>query len=133
MPAEQSLNLSEGVHAPSRARAWLSEHTPHLPEDTVEDALLIASELVTNAVRHGSPEVVLTFELTSDRVRIAVDDAGDSLPVVSAGRPSIDRPSGRGLLIVAEIAADWGVTRSEGRPGKTVWAELHQTEPPPTG
>lgn len=124
VPAADSLNLTEGAHAPARARAWVNAHTAELPRDTVEDALLMVSELVTNAVRHGSPDVVLTLDVLADRIRIAVHDAGDSLPLVAEGRPAVERPTGRGLLIVAATASDWGVTQAEGRPGKTVWAEL---------
>lgn len=131
VPAEHSLTLTQGLHAPSHARAWVSARTPQLPQETVEDALLMVSELVTNAVRHGTPDVVLTLELLTDRVRIAVHDAGETLPVIPDGQPSIDRPTGRGLLIVAATASDWGVMRAEGRAGKTVWAELHLTSESP--
>jgi anti-sigma regulatory factor (Ser/Thr protein kinase) len=125
--AEHRLTLSAGLHAPSHARAWVRARTPQLPHNVREDALLVVSELVTNAVRHGSPEVELCLCLLPDRVRIAVYDGGDALPVVPSANPSIDRPTGRGLLIVAATASDWGVTRSEGRTGKTVWVELPLT------
>lgn len=124
MSAEHSLTLTGGLHAPSHARAWTSERTGQLSRATAEDALLIVSELVTNAVRHGRPEVVLHLETTSDRVRIEVHDASDELPLVPVDQPAADRPSGRGLLIVAATASDWGIARRTGRPGKTVWAEL---------
>lgn len=131
MPAEHCLTLTEDLHAPSRARAWVSARTPDLPPATVQDTLLMVSELVTNAVRHGSPDIVLSLAVLSDRVRIAVQDRGEALPVVSA-RPSADRPAGRGLLIVAATASDWGVVREEGQQGKTVWAELPLAAEPPT-
>lgn len=124
MSGEHSLTLTEGLHAPSHARAWMSVQAPQVPREVLEDALLMVSELVTNAVRHGAPDVVLTLILTASRMRIEVYDGGDTLPVVPAGQPSVDRPTGRGLLIVAATAADWGVARQPGRTGKSVWAEL---------
>ena len=126
MSAEHSLTLTEGLHAPSHARAWISERTPELPRATAEDALLIVSELVTNAVRHGQPEIVLQLDLGDDRIRIEVHDGGDELPLVPADQPAVDRPTGRGLLIVAATASDWGITRPTTGSGKTVWAELRR-------
>jgi anti-sigma regulatory factor (Ser/Thr protein kinase) len=122
--AEHRLTLPGGLQAPSHARAWVSARTRQLPRNVLEDAQLMVSELVTNAVRHGRPDVVLTLELLADRIRIAVYDGSDHLPVVPHGQPSVDRPTGRGLLIVAATASDWGVIRHEDRTGKTVWAEL---------
>ena len=130
---EHRLTLTEGLHAPSRARSWVSARTPQLSAETVDDALLVVSELVTNAVRHGSPEVVLSLELFDDKLRIAVHDAGAALPLFPVEPPSIARPAGRGLLIVAATASDWGVSQWEGRPGKTVWAELSLAARPPDG
>jgi anti-sigma regulatory factor (Ser/Thr protein kinase) len=85
--------------------------------------LLIVSELVTNAVRHGRPDIVLSVEMLSDRIRIEVRDGNDAVPTVPAEDPAVDRPTGRGLLIVAATASDWGVV-STGEPGKCVWAEI---------
>lgn len=131
MPAEHWLTLTEDLHAPSQARAWVIARTPELPRATVQDTLLMVSELVTNAVRHGSPDIVLRLAVLSDRIRIAVQDGGDALPVLPSGQPSVDRPTGRGLLIVVATASDWGVARAEGQHGKTVWAELPLNEDSP--
>ena len=128
MSAHHRLALTEGIHAPARARAWLRTHTPHLPQHTTEDAQLMVSELVTNAVRHGRPDVVLSISVAADRLRIEVSDGSDDMPVVAGDHPSLDRATGRGLLIVAATAADWGVARTPGRPGKTVWAELNYAD-----
>jgi len=123
--SKQRLTLVDGLQAPAHARAWTSAHLPPLPTHIAEDALLVVSELVTNAVRHGRPDIEITLNITPDRVRIEVRDGGDTLPVVPSGQPSIDRPTGRGLLIVAATANDWGIERSPGATGKTVWAELN--------
>ena len=105
---------------------------PPLPTHVVEDALLLVSELVTNAVRHGRPDIEITLAITAERVRVEVRDGGDS----AAGRsrpdsPSIDRPTGRGLLIVAATAQRLGRRAGAGTAGKTVWAELDATTTPP--
>ena len=92
--------------------------------DLAEAAELIVSELVTNAVRHGSPDIVVALSVSAGRVRVAVQDGNDALPVVPSAPPSIDRPTGRGLLIVSATAADWGVEPIAGGPGKRVWVEL---------
>lgn len=128
--SEQRLTLAAGLQAPAHARAWTAQHLPTLPKHVVEDALLLVSELVTNAVRHGRPDVTITLRIDRDRIRIAVRDGSDTLPVVPSGQPSVDRPTGRGLLIVAATARDWGVERASGSAGKTVWAELDATTRP---
>jgi anti-sigma regulatory factor (Ser/Thr protein kinase) len=127
---EHSLTLTDGLHAPARARAWIAEHTAHLPAPAVDDALLVASELVTNAVQHGRPDIVLRLGVDATRLRIEVSDGNDALPVVPGVEPEVDRPTGRGLLIVAATAADWGVERNRGTVGKCVWAEVLVGRPP---
>lgn len=126
MTQDHTITLGEGVHAPAHARAWVSRHAVGLSPNLVDDALLLVSELVTNAVRHGRGDVELSVRVGADRLRIAVSDRGPEMPIVPDGRPSIDRPSGRGLLIVAATATDWGVTPLQPPPGKTVWADLTQ-------
>jgi anti-sigma regulatory factor (Ser/Thr protein kinase) len=130
---DNRLTLTKGLHAPAHARAWVSARTPGLARDTTEDALLIVSELVTNAVRHGDGDIVVGLDVRADRVRIEVRDDSPELPVIPTEHPPTDRPAGRGLLIVAATASDWGVERARGAQGKTVWAELHLSGPRITG
>ncbi len=127
--SEQRLTLAESLQAPALARAWTAQQLPPLPDQVAEDALLLVSELVTNAVRHGRPDIVISLSVSADRIRVAVSDGGENLPMLPAGHPSIDRATGRGLLIVAATAHDWGVERVPGIAGKTVWAELDATAP----
>ncbi|MCW2496470.1 ATP-binding protein [Jatrophihabitans sp.] len=120
----QRVKLTEGLRAPARARAWIAEQIGDVPAQLLDDALLIASELVTNAVRYGRPEVVLGLLPLDDGIRIEVSDSGETMPRMSAEPPSQDRLGGRGLVIVASTAADWGVAPHDPPPGKTVWVQL---------
>jgi anti-sigma regulatory factor (Ser/Thr protein kinase) len=89
----------------------------------LDDAQLIASELVSNAVLHARTEVRLT--LRSDGaswVRVEVKDHNSRMPTQLTC--PVDATSGRGLAIVEELAASWGVTRDGD--GKMVWADLGQ-------
>jgi hypothetical protein len=122
--SDQRLTLTEGLYAPAHARAWASSRLPEVAQEVEEDLLLLVSELVTNAVRHGRPEIEVGISVSSERVRVEVSDCSDALPVLPPARPSVDRPTGRGLLIVSATALDWGVQLRPGIAGKTVWAEL---------
>lgn len=120
----QRVTLSESLRAPARARTWVAEQATDLPETVVEDAMLIVSELVTNAVRYGKPEITLAVAPIADGIRIEVSDRGETLPLLAPVVPPGNRTGGRGLLIVATTAADWGVVPHDPPPGKTVWVEL---------
>jgi anti-sigma regulatory factor (Ser/Thr protein kinase) len=91
-----------------------------LPNDRRDDALLLTSELVTNAVLHGRSGVCIELTSRSGRLRIAVLDENSRHPVAVAEDP--DALDGRGLALVDALALRWGV---EDRPmGKAVWFEL---------
>ncbi|MHA3701659.1 SpoIIE family protein phosphatase [Jatrophihabitans sp. YIM 134969] len=120
-----AVDLPFSVDAPAVARAFVADRAASLPEDVRSDAVVLVSELASNAVRHGAPGVCLQVRVDPDRLVVAVHDAGDRLPVT----PGVDhaRASGRGLLITAALADAWGVLdadASTGGRGKTVWFEL---------
>ncbi|OKJ34944.1 hypothetical protein AMK24_21375 [Streptomyces sp. CB02366] len=98
-----------------------------MPGDTCCDAVLLISELTTNAVLHtGTGQVLCGLTLTGDgkRLRIELHDE-DSAPVRPPEREAgPDDESGRGLLLVRQLAESWGSTRSTRAGGKVVWAEL---------
>jgi hypothetical protein len=91
------------------------------PQDR-DDAALLVTELVANVVDHVGGEASLTLELTSSEgwLRIAVRDGSSVRPVVQ--ELSRERPRGRGLRMVQEIADRWGSEDHQG--GKRVWFEL---------
>ena len=93
-----------------------------LDRDTTETALLLVSELATNAIRHGAPPVRLLLRLDQDRLRVEVTDSSPALPELA--QPSPDQTSGRGLQIVQQLAAKWGARTLPRRLGKTVWFDL---------
>ncbi|MBT2405748.1 ATP-binding protein [Streptomyces sp. ISL-87] len=90
-----------------------------------EDALLVVSELVTNAVRHAAGprdrEIETKYVRLPEWLRIEVHDAGAGWP--EATTPEAEGEGGRGLFLVAAVADRWAVGERAG-PGKRVWAEL---------
>ncbi|MGW7403756.1 ATP-binding protein [Streptomyces sp. NPDC054833] len=93
-----------------------------------ETLTLIAAELTANAVRHGhipGRDFHLRLTRTGSTLRIEVTDTrGEKRPCPRPRAADTDAESGRGLLLVAALASDWGVTPRPTAPGKTVWAEL---------
>jgi len=96
----------------------------------VQEAALIASELVTNAIRHGaccassegeSGRVELSWQHQASRVICMVTDRSPRPPVL--GEADSDAESGRGLQVVAALAAAWGWMMLGAR-SKAVWAAL---------
>lgn len=91
---------------------------------TVGDAMLVASELVTNAVRHSlcTENDILRVRITRDgRLRISVLDPGGSGDSAEIAERPIER-GGLGLKVVEQLAASWGTERRID--GYRVWAEL---------
>ncbi|MBE7188013.1 SpoIIE family protein phosphatase [Jatrophihabitans endophyticus] len=115
--------LPFSVDAAALARHVVVEHTAGLDTTVRENAELLVSELATNALRYGAPPVLLDVRIVGRGIAVTVTDSGPDRPVLADGRPDPTRPSGRGMLIVAALADDWGVTpRPNG--GKGVWFEL---------
>ena len=112
------IALAAGPAAPAEARrqvraaidAW------DVPVDP-EVAVLLTSELVTNAIRHEPGEtVLLTITCVCGQLRVDVRDTSCSVPVPA------DAEAGRGLMLVASLSADWGYHRTPA--GKAVYFPL---------
>jgi anti-sigma regulatory factor (Ser/Thr protein kinase) len=98
--------------------AWLPERCG---SSTSETALLLTSELVTNAVVHTrSADVAVQARCNGDTLRIAVDDEGTAPPVSSGSCPG--QATGAGLSLVDSLAARWGWEPLA--TGKRVWFEV---------
>src|SRR3954452_4090729 len=117
------IDLPASVHSPATARHVVCELADAwgLP-DLTEDAQLIASELVTNATRHGPGSDPIELEVIhrGERLRIAVVDRSADRPQVLELSP--EAPSGRGMAIVVALSSDWGA--DDHHSGKRVWADL---------
>ncbi|MFF4170984.1 ATP-binding protein [Streptomyces sp. NPDC001744] len=88
-----------------------------------EDVLLVVSELVTNACLHAEgPEQLRVLRLP-EVLRLEVTDLGAGQPAPRTPHRA-GRPGGHGMFIVQRLCRDWGIDRTPGTPGKTVWAEL---------
>lgn len=89
----------------------------------VDVASLLASELVANAVLHGSGTVQLVVARNGDGIRVEVEDENPDPPVVVALRSLPEH--GMGMRLVVAMADRWGAApRGDGHPGKRVWFEL---------
>lgn len=122
-------------HAPTsaavvRARLLDEMRGRGLPMRVADDALLVVSELVSNAIRHGAAlpgtdgQIEVVWEITEHTVHLRVRDGGSG-PANGAPRAShgsSDDERGRGLTIIALLAGSWGSSDDEG--SATVWADL---------
>jgi anti-sigma regulatory factor (Ser/Thr protein kinase)/anti-anti-sigma regulatory factor len=114
--------------AAAAARAFVREVLGYwqlaLPDNTlVARAVLVAGELVTNAVVHARTELRLRVELRGDLLHLAVRDGNPRLlRLVTV--PDLEAEGGRGLWLVEQLARAWGVNRHPDG-GKVVWCTLH--------
>jgi len=86
----------------------------------VEPVVLAASELVTNAFRHGRPPLSLTVRRSADQVSVAVEDGSTTEPERPVAGAADE--SGRGMAIVEEVSSGTGVRADDA--GKVVWARF---------
>jgi DNA-binding NarL/FixJ family response regulator len=111
-------DLSSAREARDFTRSVLDQwHAP----DVLDDALLVVSEMVTNAVTHAASSCELRISVSPEAVRVEVVDRGAGTP--DPMPPSATRIGGRGLHLIDALTAAWGVEPEDGG-GKTVWAEL---------
>ncbi|GAA1288360.1 ATP-binding protein [Saccharothrix xinjiangensis] len=128
-PGAPARDLTEEVPPLVQVRRWAGRALSDLTDDELGDCLLVVTELVANAYDHGEgPRRVRLHRLVRPcSVRIEVDDAAPGEVVV--GRSRLGSHRGRGMVLVANLSADWGV--EHGERGKTVWAEVACSAPPP--
>lgn len=127
------VDLNASARAPAQARALVASaldgQSAHLiDDDAVHSAQLVASELVTNAVLHARTDLHLGICHDDHTLLIAVTDGAPQvtpLRVVDAAIEDAEaEESGRGMLIVASLATDFGWRAREDMPGKVMWVLL---------
>src|ERR1700760_4337197 len=110
-------------------QSWdISERSPDA-DRVVDDAVLLTSELVTNAVVHAGTALDVTCRIASGELEIAVRDRHPARPrhpppprPAFPGPPSLSAERGRGLLLPSALASSWGVTYA--RTAKAVWFRM---------
>lgn len=116
------LVLDRGRGSIRLARHFVAEQcrSAGLQPDVCQTAVLLTSEVVTNALLHAGSEARLGLVVGEGSLRVEVGDDSPERPSVSV--VEVEAPSGRGLWLVDLLAVDWGVTDQS--PGKVVWFEL---------
>jgi anti-sigma regulatory factor (Ser/Thr protein kinase) len=118
------VELARDPDSPAEARRALGEVSDHVSPRRLEDARLLVSELVTNAIRHAGldhDELIKLVVVTGEHaLRIEVCDPGQGFEM-SEPAPDPARPSGWGLYLVRELADRWGMERDA---DTRVWFEL---------
>ncbi len=125
--APRTVRMPWSAHAAPQIRKTLVDdlHELEVNPTVVDEAEIVVSELVSNALRHARP-----LSDGAIRVRWKVKAGVVEVEVSDGGGPSTPRPappalwstSGRGLRIVRSLAHEWGVT--DDKAGRTVWASL---------
>ncbi|WP_425474041.1 ATP-binding protein [Streptomyces qinzhouensis] len=132
MPTSSSMAVPHGPAGVGEARHRMREQLrmSKVPESVVDDAMLILSELLSNACRHGRPlghadrgdgNIRAAWRVDrAGRLTVAVTDGGGpTRPVPST--PSVTARGGRGLQIITALSQEWGV-RDHPAGEVTVWA-----------
>lgn len=122
-----TLLLPVSSISPAAARDWVrrsgcAEHSLAV----LDDALLLISELVTNAVLHGGPPIVLSVDCDGAGLHVRVRDGSTAAPEPRAAPE--DALDGRGMTLVELLTSTWGVAPVADvyGVGKEVWFQLRR-------
>ncbi|MFI0930352.1 ATP-binding protein [Streptomyces sp. NPDC021019] len=144
VPASSSMAIPHGPAGVGQARRRMREQLRGngVSDAVVDDAVLILSELLSNACRHGRPlgrhtdvgdgDIRAAWRVdTAGALTVEVTDGGGPTRPVPA-TPSVTARGGRGLSIISALAQEWGVR--DGSSGEvTVWALVSSKKPPGIG
>ncbi|MDA8313549.1 MAG: ATP-binding protein [Actinomycetota bacterium] len=119
-PAPRRLRMAGDAASVRDARRFVEDAMAASPSDVRDIAVLLAGEVVTNAVVHGGGWFCLEVDAAPDRLRVQVTDSGAGLPRVL--KMNGEREHGRGMAIVDAIATMWGTEQLGTH--KVVWFEL---------
>ena len=126
--SQAQIELPAELTSGRKARLFLSDRLSEWRLDSLMDtALLLTTELVTNAVIHAGSAVSVTVRRGRGQLRVEVADTGGG--ALTMREPDPDATSGRGLQLMEALASAWGTSAYDA--GKLVWFEL-QASPHPT-
>ncbi|HUP87397.1 MAG TPA: response regulator [Acidimicrobiales bacterium] len=121
-PAMAWLRVGTDEAEVRECRRFLERHCRewNCAEEMVADAFIVASELVSNAIRHARTPSELRIRFHGGVLRIEVLDGAATMP--QPRQPDVAEGSGRGLMLIAALAEAWGVDPHPD--GKVTWAEI---------
>jgi hypothetical protein len=125
------LDLEPDTTSPRRARRFVAGLLAARRPEVVDVALLLVTELVTNAVVHAGTLLSVVVDVSADEVTVRVHDGNPG--VVGFDDPAMDDlgEGGRGLALVNRLADVWGTEHA--RTGKEVWFRLASSHAEPVG
>ena len=119
--ARAQIDLPAQLASGWQARIFLSDRLAEWHLESVRDeAMLLTTELVTNAVIHARSAVSVTVRRGVERLRVEVSDTGGG--ALKIREPRGEAQTGRGLQLLEALASNWGTSAFEA--GKLVWFEL---------
>ena len=126
----RSRSFRPAPEATADARRFVRASLRSKPEALVDDAVLLADELITNAVRHSATRdpIDVSITLADTHVRVEVSDAGrgfDPEELTRRATVASKREGGWGLELVASLASRWGVETAARR--TVVWFEIDRS------
>ena len=120
--ADGALTLRRHPSEVVRGRKHVRAACSRYDGDVADVATLLASELITNALRHGTGEITVLVTPVRGAVRV---DVADESPVPPRARNARwEDEGGRGLLIVERLATTWGMEPLPQGRGKSIWFTL---------
>ena len=128
MCRHESETFASSTDAPSQARRFVSDAMTQVvggPHGVIDDAVLVVSELVTNATNAGADEIVVELDIHHRMTRVGVEDDGQGTPEPHSASETDEH--GRGLAIVSTLTDGWQIRPTDG--GKQVWADV-PADPP---
>ena len=106
------------------ARRFAVEVLAQAPKPLLDAVELMVSELASNCVLHAGAEFEVCIVRAARMLRVEVTDAGRGFPVLR--QPDAADLRGRGLVIVKELADEWGIVPRAGQSGKMVWFAMRR-------
>ncbi|OLF18137.1 hypothetical protein BU204_08390 [Actinophytocola xanthii] len=124
------VNSSPGALV--EVRRWAAAELADLGDAHLNDVMMVAVELVTNAYDHGDgPRVIrMVHHRTPCWIEIEVDDFNVQAPALGRSRFGPEAHRGRGLVLVDRLSSAWGTREHGDGNGKTVWARISCQESP---